>query len=126
MNRIKPILLVVLLAFVASPPFSARAASVSGDQTTPSLDQVYAQLVDLKGRVLKLEVENRALKTQVAALATHTHSMGFHSAGDGGSMSLRQLKFNLDRNLCMDCSWQYRTGNSHSVESFTGPPKAAQ
>jgi hypothetical protein len=120
---IKPILLVALLVFIASPSYSARAASVSGDQATPSLDQVYAQLVDLKGRVLKLEVDNRALKTQVAALTTHTHSMGYHSAGDGGSMSLRQLKFNLDRNLCMDCMWQYRTGNSRSVESFTGPPK---
>ena len=126
MNRIKPILLVALLAFVAAPPFAARAASVSGAQATPSLDEVYAQLVDLKGRVLKLEVENRALKTQVAALATHTHSMGYHSAGDGGSMSLRQMKFWLDRNLCMDCSWQYRTGTSRAVESFTGPPKLPQ
>ena len=126
MKPIKPILLVALLAVVASSSYSARAATISGGQASPSLDQVYAQVLDLKTRVLKLEVENRALKTQVAALAAHTHSMGFHSAGDGGSMSLRQMKYWLDHNECMDCSWQYRTGTSHAVEQFTGPPKLPQ
>jgi hypothetical protein len=59
----------------------------------------------------------------MSAMATHTHSMGVVTASDGGSMSLRQLKFNLDRNICMDCSWMYRTGSAHSSEHFTGPPK---
>jgi outer membrane murein-binding lipoprotein Lpp len=122
-KRLHMILLLVVLAFVAPAPFIAHAASVSSDLTTPSLDQVYSQVVDLKARVLKLETDNRALKTQMAAMATHTHSMGSHSAGDGGLMTLRQLKFWLDRNECMDCSWQYRVGASRSVESFTGPPK---
>ena len=115
--------LTLALAFVAPNAYVARAATIPGVVTTPSLDDVYAQVVDLKSRVLKLEIENRALKTQVTALATHTHSLGFHSAGDGGLMTLRSLKFWLDRNMCMDCSWQYRTGTSHTVESFTGPPK---
>jgi len=122
-KHIRTMLILVVLGFVALAPFVAHAASVPSNLTTPSLDEVYSQLVDLKSRVLKLEVENRALKTQVTAMATHTHSIGYHSAGDGGSMSLRQMKFWLDRNLCMDCTWQYRTGTSHSVESFTGPPK---
>jgi hypothetical protein len=56
-------------------------------------------------------------------MATHTHSMGFRSAGDSGLMTLRQMKYWLDHNECMDCSWQYRTGTSHSTEQFTGPPK---
>ena len=49
--------------------------------------------------------------------------MGFRSAGDSGLMTLRQMKYWLDHNECMDCSWQYRTGTSHSTEQFTGPPK---
>ena len=123
MARFRLIVVLVMLAFFAPPPFLAHAASAPGGLTTPSLDEVFAQLVDLKSRVLKLEAENRALKTQVAALATHTHSMGFRSAGDGGSMTLRQMKYWLDHNECMDCQWQYRTGASRSVENFTGPPK---
>ena len=94
-----------------------------GAVATPSLDQVYSQLLDLKGRVLKLEVENRALKTQMAAMATHTHSMGVKVSGDGGSMTLRQLKFDLDHNVCMDCEWMYRVGTQHTHEEFTGPPR---
>ena len=115
--------LLVVLAFVAPAPFIARAASNPSALTTPSLDEVFSQVVDLKARVLKLEIENRALKTQMAAMATHTHSMGSTSAGDGGLMTLRQMKFWLDHNMCMDCSWQYRVGVSHTTEHFTGPPK---
>jgi hypothetical protein len=115
--------LLVALAFVAPAPFIAHAASNPSGVATPSLDEVYAQVVDLKARVLKLEVDNRALKAQATAMATHTHSMGSTSAGDGGSMTLRQMKFYLDHNTCMDCSWQYRVGTPHSVEHFTGPPK---
>ena len=123
MKRFGPILLLAVLAFIAPVPFIAHAATVPGNLTTPSLDEVYSQVVELKSRVLKLEIENRALKTQVTAMATHTHSMGFRSAGDSGLMTLRQMKYWLDHNECMDCSWQYRTGASHSTEQFTGPPK---
>ncbi len=123
MKHIRPILFVVVLAVFAPVPFVAHAATGPSTLTTPLLDEVYAQLVDVRSRVLRLEIENRALKTQVSALATHTHSMGFRSAGDGGSMTLRQLKFWLDRDMCMDCSWQYRAGPSHNAEQFTGPPK---
>lgn len=124
MKRVRPIvILTAVLVFVTFAPFIVHAASVPANLTTPSLDQVYSQLVDLRTRVLKLEIENRALKTQMSAMATHTHSMGVVTASDGGSMSLRQLKFNLDRNICMDCSWMYRTGSAHSSEHFTGPPK---
>jgi hypothetical protein len=119
-KRILPILLLAAVALVA--PLIARAATAPG-VTTPSLDQVYSELVDLKTRVLKLETENRALKTQMAAMATHTHSMGSTSAGSGGLMTLRQMKYWLDHNECGDCSWQYRLGPSHSTEHFTGPPK---
>ena len=123
MKRAGPILLLTLLALVAPAPFAAHAATNPSTVTTPSLDEVYAQMLELKARVLKLEVENRALKTQTAAMAAHTHSMGYHSAGDGGSMTLRQMKYWLDHNECMDCTWQYRVGVSRSTESFTGPPK---
>ena len=111
---------VMLLAILCAGSLGMTAP---GAVATPALDQVYSQLLDLKGRVLKLEVENRTLKTQMAAMATHTHSMGVKVSGDGGSISLRQLKFDLDHNVCMDCEWMYRVGAQHTHEVFTGPPK---
>ncbi|GAC1359624.1 MAG: hypothetical protein NVSMB31_19960 [Vulcanimicrobiaceae bacterium] len=112
-----------ILVAMALVPFIARAATAPGALVTPSLDEVYSQLVEVKSRVLKLEAENRTLRTQMEAMATHRHSMGFRSSGDSGSISLRQLKYWLDHNECMDCSWMYRTGVSHTSEQFTGPPK---
>lgn len=110
----------ILLALVC---VTSLAVGAPGMVATPSLDQVYSQMLELKSRVLKLEVDNRALKTQMAAMAKHTHSMGFRTGGDGGSMSLRLLKFDLDHNICMDCEWMYRVSPQRSSERFTGPPK---
>lgn len=117
---LKSIVSIVLLGSVCA---TSLAATAPGTIATPSLDEVYSQVLDLKSRVLKLEADNRALKAQMAAMATHRHSMGFRTGGDGGSMSLRLLKFYLEHNTCMDCEWMYRVGPQHSSERFTGPPK---
>jgi len=114
---------IAALGLLGSVVATSLGASAPGSMATPSLDEVYSQMLDLKSRVLKLEADNRALKAQMAAMATHRHSMGFRTGGDGGSMSLRLLKFYLEHNTCMDCEWMYRVGPQHSSENFTGPPK---
>jgi hypothetical protein len=103
------------------------AVAPAGLQPTPTLDELAASVLELRARIIKLDISNGQLRRQVKALASHTHSLGGRSTASGtNSVTLAQLKRLLDDpdslNRCSNCVMEYKIGPFHNADWISGPP----
>ena len=119
--QLRSLITVALLAVAL--PGSAGAVGAPGTEPTPTLDQLAAQVRDLRASVVKLQIANGQLQRQVTALNAHTHSLGERIVGGGmTSTTLAGLKNYLDNNRCSTCIIELYTAPKHAVPWTSGPP----
>lgn len=119
--QIRSLAIIAFLAFAL--PGSAGAAGAPGTEPTPTLDQLAAQVRDLRAAVVKLQIANGQLQRQVTALNSHTHSLGEKVVGGGmSSVTLVNLRDYLNNNRCPSCVIEMATGAKRAVPWVSGPP----
>jgi hypothetical protein len=119
--QIRSFVIVGLLAVALSG--SAGAATAPGTEPAPTLDQLAAQVRDLRAAVVKLQIANGQLQRQVTALNGHTHSLGEKVVGGGmSSVTLVALRDYLNNNRCPNCVIEMATGAKRAVPWVSGPP----